>query len=127
MSDSPFVGVISLLLHDIENLLACVGAVLWVAIYSDGLLERADVILAVHVDARPALLRDEANGTALAADDGAHHVALHKQTQREVSGARATGSAATATAAAGSSASSSTAVLLGRFHFHSAAFDFDTV
>lgn len=124
---SPFVGVVGLLLHDFEDLPACVGAILRVAVDGDGLLERANVVLAVHVDARAALLCYEADGAALAADDGAHHVTLHQQPQREVGGPRAAGRAPAATAAAGPASSPSATVLLGRLHFHSASLYFATV
>lgn len=84
----PFIGAVGFLLHDLQYALTGAGAVVGIAVDGDGLLHRAHVVLAVHVDTRAALLRDEADGTALAADDGAHHVALHQQAQREVRGAR---------------------------------------
>lgn len=126
-SDSPFIGVIGLLLHNFEDLPACVCAVLRVAVNSDGFLERADVVLAVYVNAGAALLRYETDGAALAANDGTHHVTLHQQTQREVGGTRATGSTAAAAAATGPASAPSATVLLGRFHFHSTALYFATV
>lgn len=82
----PFVSIVGLLLHDLEYPLAGISAVFGVSINGDGLLKRANIVLAVHVDARAALLRDEPDGAALAADDGADHVALHEQAQREVRG-----------------------------------------
>lgn len=84
----PLVGAVGLLLHDLEDALAGAGAVVGIAVDGDRLLHGAHVVLAVHVDARAALLCDEADGAALAADDGANHVALHQQAQGEVCGAR---------------------------------------
>ena len=75
----PFVGVVRLLLHHFEDASAGVGAVLRVAVDGDGLLQGSHVLLTVHVHPRPGLLRDLADGAALAPDDGAHHFAGHQQ------------------------------------------------
>lgn len=87
----PLVRVDRLLLHHLEDSLACVRAVIGIAVDGDCFLQRSDVVLPVNVDARATLLRDLANGAALSADDGADHVALDEQTQREVGLAPRTG------------------------------------
>lgn len=69
-----------LLLHDIQNLLAGVRAILGIAIDSDGLLQGADVVLAVHVDPGAGHLRDLPYRGSLPADDRAHHVRLDEDT-----------------------------------------------
>lgn len=121
----PFVSIVGLLLHDLEYPLAGISAVFGVSINGDGLLKRANIVLAVHVDARAALLRDEPDGAALAADDGADHVALHEQAQREVRGARAaTAGAAAAAAAARPSTPPPSRILLCGFYFHATTLQF---
>lgn len=74
----------------------------------------------MDVDAGAALLRDEADRAALAADDGADHVALHQEPEREVGGTRAAASssaAATAAAATGPAAPTAPGILLYCFYF----------
>lgn len=124
----PLVGVVGFLLHDLQYSFACIGAVLGIAIYGDSLLERANVVLAVDINASAALLCDEADGATLTADDGADHVTLYEQPQREVSGSRAAaGSTAAATAAAGASAPAATGVLFRRFNLHPTSLQFASI
>lgn len=92
ISNSPLVCVVRLLLHHLQDAFARACAVLRVAVDCDGLLERTDVVLAVHVHAGPAVLGDLSYRAALAADDGADHLRRHQQPQREVR--LATGAAA---------------------------------
>lgn len=121
----PLVSVVGLLLHDFQYSFACIGAVLGIAIYGDGLLERANVVLAVDIYASAALLCDETDGAALAADDGADHVALDEQPQREIGGSgAAAGGTAAAAAAAGASTPATTCVLLRRFNLHPTSLQF---
>jgi len=79
------------LLHHFQNALAGIGAILRIAIDRDRFLQRANVLLAMDIDASTALLCDRPDGAALAANDGPHHLALHKDAQREVRLASGTG------------------------------------
>lgn len=56
----PLVRVVCFLLHDLQDLLARVSAVLGIAVDGDRLLQRPDIILAVHIDSGARLLRDRA-------------------------------------------------------------------
>uniref|UniRef100_A0A182UZT0 Uncharacterized protein n=1 Tax=Anopheles merus TaxID=30066 RepID=A0A182UZT0_ANOME len=55
-----------------------------VAVDRDRLLDRPDIILPVHVNARPALLSNVPDRATLPADDRTDHLALHQHAQREV-------------------------------------------
>ena len=113
--NSPFVYAVGLLLHDLQDLLAGVRAILWVAVDGDGLLLGPDVVLPVNVHPRARHLSDLAYGGSLAADYGAHHVRLNENTKREVrlpAGSRYPGVGDAAALAAASSSA------LHRRHFH---------
>lgn len=71
-------------MHDLEDLLAGVGAVFRVAVDRNGLLERADVVLAMDVHTSPGHLGYLPDGRALASDYGPDHVRLDEDTQGEV-------------------------------------------
>ena len=104
-----FARVPRLLLHHLQDPAAGGAAVLRLPVHGDGLLQAGRVLhLAVaaiisltltlyretdencrlpppvHIHPGSALLRDVADGSAAAADDGAHHVAGHQHPQREV-------------------------------------------
>lgn len=83
--NSPFLGIVGFLLHDLKNTLACHGTILWVAVNRDGLFKRSDVILSMHVDACTALLRNLSYRAALTANNCADHVACDENAQWKVS------------------------------------------
>lgn len=112
----PLVCAVRLLLHHFEDLLAGVGAVIGIAVDSDGFLQRSDVVFAMHVYSGARHLRDLAYGGTLSANNSANHVRLDEDAQRKVglpAGTRKSGEgdAAAALAAAPSSA------LRGHLHF----------
>lgn len=80
----PLVRVVGLLLHDLQDLLAGVGAILGVAVDGDGFLQRADIVLAVHINSGARHLRDLSYGGTLSADYRAYHVGLDEDAQREI-------------------------------------------
>lgn len=112
----PLVRAVRLLLHNLQDLLAGVGAVLGVAVDGDGLLQRAHVVLAVHVDPGARHLGDLPYSGALPADYRAHHVRLDEDAQREVGLPAGTGQPGVGDAAAALAAASSSA-LRGHLHF----------
>lgn len=57
MHDLPLVGVVCLFLHDLQDALAGVSAVLGIAIDSDRFLQGTCVVLPVDVDSCPRLWR----------------------------------------------------------------------
>lgn len=76
----PLVRIVGLLLHDLQDLLTCVGTVLGIAVDSDGFLQRSDIVLAVNIDAGARHLRDLPYGGTLSADYRAYHVRLDEDT-----------------------------------------------
>lgn len=84
MTDLPLVRVVGLLLHDLEYFLAGVRAILGVTVYGDGLLEGADVVLSVYVDAGPGHLSYLADGGTLTTDNRTNHIRLDEDAEGEV-------------------------------------------
>lgn len=124
----PLVGVVGFLLHHLQYSFACISAILWIAINGNSLLQRANIVLTVDINSGAALLCNEADGAPLATYDGADHIALHQQSQREVSGPRAaTGGAAAATAATRASAPTTASVLLSRLNFQPTTFQLASI
>lgn len=117
----PLVRVISLLLHNLQDLLACVGAVLRIAVDGNSFLQRADVILAVHVDTGARHLCDLSYSGALPTDYRADHVRLDENTKREVGLPTRTGQSRECNTAAPLAAASSSALRSRHLHFQRAA------
>lgn len=111
------VRIVSLLLHDFQDLLAGVGAILGVAVDGNGFLEGANVVLAVHVDPGARHLRDLPYGGTLSADYGANHIGLDEDTQREIGLATGTRQPGEGHAAAALAAAPASALRRGHLHF----------
>lgn len=65
-----------LLLHNLQYTFARIGTVLRIAIDRNGLLEGANILLAMHIDTGPALLCYGPYGTSLTANYRPNHLTL---------------------------------------------------
>lgn len=52
----PLICIVSFLLHNLQNFLASIGAVFWIAINRDSLFQRSNVILSMDVNSSSGLL-----------------------------------------------------------------------
>lgn len=82
--NSPFIGVIGFLLHNIQDPFAGICAIFWIPINSDGLLKWSHIIFPMNIDSCTTLLCDLAYSAALTTNYSTHHITLDQQTQWKV-------------------------------------------